>query len=339
MPFDEELGWVYEKLIKPAFESAGFETLRADNIDSQQNILKDIVTAIAESDVVVADLTEANPNVYYELGLAHALRKQVVLMSQDVGTAPFDLRSYRILEYGDRFDLFEDAKKQLRALARGVADGSIQFGNPVSDFGPTKAEPFSQPDGDADGGEGPDGSRPGVIDSAIAIEQGFQDGTEILNKITAHIQGLGDQARQNTPKIEKLLGKRNFKGARNLLRTLSNDYDARAADLHALNGRFSEVWRDTTNALEMVFAHSSNSRENRQQTLEMVREMCSNARAATDQLAGLIATMNALPAMERMFDKSKNKVTRELEVFSSSTEVVESLGGRLDSLMRRKKQN
>ena len=140
MPFDEELAWVYEKLIKPAFKSASFETRRADNIASQQNILKDIVTAIAESDVVVADLTKDNPNVYYELGLAHALRKQVVLISQDIETAPFDLRSYRILEYGDRFDLFENAKKQLTELARGVADGSIQFGSPVSDFGSTKGQ-------------------------------------------------------------------------------------------------------------------------------------------------------------------------------------------------------
>ena len=102
MPFDEELDWVYEDLIKPAFELAGFETLRADNIDSQQNILKDIVAEIAESDVVVADLTESNPNVYYELGLAHALRKQVILMSQDVGMAPFDLRSSKTVgEYAE----------------------------------------------------------------------------------------------------------------------------------------------------------------------------------------------------------------------------------------------
>ena len=312
---------------------------RADNIDSQQNILKDIVTAIAESDVVVADLTDANPNVYYELGLAHALRKQVVLLSQDVGTAPFDLRSYRILEYGDRFDVFEHAKKQLSTLARGVADGSVQFGNPVSDFGPTKAELLSEPDGDANGGEGPDGSLLGVIDFAIDIEEGFQEGKEILDKIAGHIQGLGDQARQKTPEIEKLSGRHDLKGVRYLFRTLSQDYDARAVELHTLNSRFSDVWVDTTNALEVAFAHPSNSRENRQQMLVNVQDLCSHAREARDKLTGLIAVMNGLPAMERMFDKSKNKVTRELEVFSSSVEAVESLEGRLDSLMQRMEQN
>ena len=168
-----------------------------------------------------------------------------------------------------------------------------------------------------------------MIDSAIAIEEGFQEATKILNKIAAHIQGLGDQAKQRTPQIEKLSGERNLRGMRNLLRTLSKNYDARAVDLHALNGRFSKVWGDTANALEMVFTHPSHSREDRQQTLETVQKLCGEARAATDKLAGLIEIMNALPPIERMFDKSKNRVTRELEVFSLSVEVVKSLEGRL----------
>ena len=142
MPFLDELDWAYEQLIKPAFEAAKYAVVRADDIDSQQNILKDIVTAIAESDVVVADLTGANPNVYYELGLAHALQKQVVLLSQDVQKAPFDLRSYRIIEYGDRFDQFQGALERLRKLAHDISAERVRFGSPISDFIPrTRAAP------------------------------------------------------------------------------------------------------------------------------------------------------------------------------------------------------
>ena len=71
---------------------------RADDIDNQQNILNDIVKSIRSSELIVADLTDPNPNVYYELGLAHAMRKRVVLMTQDLGSMPFDLRSYRTIE-------------------------------------------------------------------------------------------------------------------------------------------------------------------------------------------------------------------------------------------------
>ena len=96
MPSTPEFAVVYEDLVIPAFEEAGFVVERALDISSQQSILRDIVTAIERAAVVVADLTEANANVYYELGLAHALGKQVFLISQDVDGAPFDLRSYRI---------------------------------------------------------------------------------------------------------------------------------------------------------------------------------------------------------------------------------------------------
>ena len=64
---------VYTELIRPAFEGAGLEVLRADDISDNTNILEDIMTQIRDADFVLADLTGSNPNVYYELGLADAL--------------------------------------------------------------------------------------------------------------------------------------------------------------------------------------------------------------------------------------------------------------------------
>ena len=100
MPFDDVFGWAYTTLIRPSFESAGFDVTRVDDLIGQRRILKDIVLAIREADVVIADLTDSNANVFYELGVAHALDKRVVLISQDITSVPFDLRSYRIIEYG-----------------------------------------------------------------------------------------------------------------------------------------------------------------------------------------------------------------------------------------------
>lgn len=135
MPFEEELNWAYSSIILPAFGSAGFEVTRANEINNQRSILKDIVVSISDADVVIADLTGSNPNVYYELGIAHALGKQVVMISQDEPhSAPFDLRSYRITQYGDRFDVYEEAKKALERTAADIMAGEIEFGNPVSDF-------------------------------------------------------------------------------------------------------------------------------------------------------------------------------------------------------------
>ena len=134
MPFDEEFDPVYKKFIKPVFEEAGFVVDRADDILSQQNILKDVLEGIHKSDLIVADLTGANPNVFYELGLAHALRKPVILITQSIEDVPFDLKSYRLLEYSTHFAKIEKARGQLLEYAKGSLAGNMPFGSPVTDF-------------------------------------------------------------------------------------------------------------------------------------------------------------------------------------------------------------
>ena len=75
--------------------------VRADDIFAPGPIINDILRSIQESDYIIADLTEQNPNVYYELGLAHASGKPVILITQNIDSLPFDLRHQRIIEYSD----------------------------------------------------------------------------------------------------------------------------------------------------------------------------------------------------------------------------------------------
>ena len=97
MPFDAEARPVYEDFIRPTLDNLGFEVSRADDLLNQRNILRDILSSIASANLLVADLTDSNSNVYYELGLAHALRKPVILLGQDIEEIPFDIRSYRLV--------------------------------------------------------------------------------------------------------------------------------------------------------------------------------------------------------------------------------------------------
>ena len=135
MPFKKSLESVYKSLIKPAFEGAGFQVLRADDISSQRNILQDIINSIESADLIVADLTGSNQNVYYELGVAHTRGKPAFLIVQNIDDVPFDLRSYRIFKYSMKPDALEDALARLSDDATRIAAGEMRFGNPVSDFG------------------------------------------------------------------------------------------------------------------------------------------------------------------------------------------------------------
>jgi len=83
----------------PAIEEAGLQAVRADSIFLPSAIMPDIWRLLSEARVLVADLTGRNPNVFYELGLAHALQKPVILVANNLDDVPFVLRGLRVLSY------------------------------------------------------------------------------------------------------------------------------------------------------------------------------------------------------------------------------------------------
>ena len=101
MPFATKFGEVYS-VIKEAVESdeVRLECKRADDF-FRPYILETILASIATSEYIIADLTEQNPNVFYELGIAHCIKnmENLVLITQDMKFVPFDLRQYRCIVY------------------------------------------------------------------------------------------------------------------------------------------------------------------------------------------------------------------------------------------------
>jgi hypothetical protein len=139
MPFDPDSDSLYEDLIKRPLEEVGYAVNRADSVLNQRNVLTDIVRGIDRADLIVADLTGLNSNVFYELGIAHALGVPTILITQSIDEVPFDLLSYRAREYSTRYDEAEGLKGHLKAVGDGRAQGKLEFGSPVADFLPESA--------------------------------------------------------------------------------------------------------------------------------------------------------------------------------------------------------
>ena len=99
MPFGKWFDSYYTDIYKPAILEAGLHPKRADDLYRPSSIVQDIWTYTKESKIVLADLTDKNPNVFYELGLAHALAKPAILITNSISDIPFDLRALRILDY------------------------------------------------------------------------------------------------------------------------------------------------------------------------------------------------------------------------------------------------
>jgi hypothetical protein len=146
MPFAEEFKRGFGDVIAPAVEQAGLECVRADQ-DPQGHVHQQMLARIFDSPVVIADISGANPNVFYELGVAHrAGRKTVTVAREDfVDHVPFDIAPYRVLVYprppepgGDEGSYRGRVQAAVDALAKEVAGvaaaGSEGIANPVQDF-------------------------------------------------------------------------------------------------------------------------------------------------------------------------------------------------------------
>jgi hypothetical protein len=110
MPFSEDLEPVFE-VVRQAADAVGLRSSRADSLFAAGPIIDQIVESIAKSGLVVAELTGRNQNVMYELGLAHSMGKETLMLAQGIEDVPFDVRSQRVLTY----DLSPKSIRELRA--------------------------------------------------------------------------------------------------------------------------------------------------------------------------------------------------------------------------------
>lgn len=100
MPFNDAFRPVYDTIIQCA-DTVQFSASRADDVFAGGHIIEDILRGIGEAEVVIADVTGKNPNVFYELGIAHMVKdiQNVLILTQTMDDVPFDLRHLRCIVY------------------------------------------------------------------------------------------------------------------------------------------------------------------------------------------------------------------------------------------------
>lgn len=108
MPFDKAFKDAYMYGIKGAAEDVGAYAERLDEQIFTEGMLERIFTQISKADLLVADMTGRNPNVFYEVGYAHALGKIVLLLTQDAGDIPFDLQHRQHIVYGGSIETLRE---------------------------------------------------------------------------------------------------------------------------------------------------------------------------------------------------------------------------------------
>lgn len=124
MPYGEPFDRYYENIYASAIKGAGLKPIRADSLFRSSAILGDIWQLTRRAKVLLADMTGRNPNVFYELGLAHAIAQPVVLVASSIEDVPFDLRGLRVIIYDKNNESWGDKlRDSIRmALKETLAD-------------------------------------------------------------------------------------------------------------------------------------------------------------------------------------------------------------------------
>lgn len=124
---------VMEYVIEDAIEEYGYKPVRADEISEPGIITTQVIERVLESPLVIADLTNQNPNVFYELAVRHAARLPVIQLIDSDQDIPFDIANTRTVHFTlSDVETYENAKSEIQDQIENIEESDDESDNPVS---------------------------------------------------------------------------------------------------------------------------------------------------------------------------------------------------------------
>src|SRR5436190_14765616 len=118
-------------IVDPTVNGLGFTATRADKMPDPGRITTQIIEQLNGADLVIADLTDGNPNVYYELSLRHGVGKPVIHMALDGTRIPFDVLDSRTIPFTLECRRAETAREELTKQIERVQEDNYRASNPI----------------------------------------------------------------------------------------------------------------------------------------------------------------------------------------------------------------
>lgn len=325
MPFTDDFFESYE-MLKSHFDDE-FDFSHAGEEDNQQNILADIISPIYNADIVLADLTNLNPNVMYELGIAHGLNKKTIMITRDnLSTLPFDLKQYRAKDYSTHFKKFQELIDYLSKNFHGAIDESVIFSNPVSDFiNKNNIQPESLFKPSKCNLNIPDGEK-GFLDFLAEIEEDTDKMTTEIESISSGLQIMSSDIDQHMSEIERVKkdkssGKAAFmrkqtQKAAGSISTFSKQLKTHTESIQTL---WERVEKNTLGLLENKYASTP---DNRDSLIAYIKNIGNLKNAIEESNQGIIKMKEASlknQGIERSLNQSIRFLDQDLSTYLDMT--------------------
>lgn len=319
MPFSDEFAPIYYDIVLPSLEEVGFIVTRADSPLGQQNILKSIVVSLDQSSLIVADLTGLNENVMYELGIAHALQKPTVMLTQNINELPFDLRSYKAIPYSLHFKEVPKLVDELKKVAEGLKNGDAIFSNPVSDFAPSvishvREEILEQ------AGEVTLEEPSTWFDYVGEFHEQIQLVTEIASRLASLTTSFGNTMTLRGEQLNKFTAS-NISGsiakAYPIFKAISQDMEVYATELENELPIFRNAWEGFSTNLENILTTSTVSTDEDVKAIVefkgQLNSLQGNLQFATQSMSTLNDTVKNMPGISKHISRAAKKTESALD--------------------------
>ena len=115
---------LYDEVIRPICKKLNYKPIRGDEVASCSMILNDIIASIQNAAVIIADITPDNPNVFYEIGYAHAQNKPTILLCDKAlrNKLPFDVSGFRTIFYDNSIGGKRQVEEKLEGYLQSISN-------------------------------------------------------------------------------------------------------------------------------------------------------------------------------------------------------------------------
>ena len=325
MPFQDEFFEIYE-MLKIEF-SEKYEFTNAGEEGNQQNILRDIIEPIYNADIVIADLTGLNPNVMYELGVAHTFNKKtIVITKDDLSDLPFDLKQYRAKDYSVHFKKFAELLEYLKVNMDGAIDGNVSYSNPVKDFmtlaGIENSNWYSEAPVDLE-----DDSDKGFLDFLAEIEVNTNYLAKDIQQMTEEMETMSQGVSESSAEIERV-NKTGGNGvasfARKETKKVAGYVDEFATKLRVHNTSIETLWdkveQNILGLLENPYATHEGNKQNLVKYLQSLIGMQTAIEESNKSVEELKNSMEKNKGLERSLNQAIRFCVEDLTTYIGNTE-------------------
>lgn len=341
MPFEDDFFKVFELLKRKIGEEVVIT--HAGNSGNLQNILEDILTMMNNADVILADLTGKNPNVLYELGVAHALNKKVIVITKDELTAlPFDLKSYRAKSYSTEYSQFDELIEYLLKNIQGAVNGNVKFSNPVIDFlentQSTNSNVLSQYASSSNVQDTPTSTtiiERGFIDYIAEIDQASEELVQIILSITQDMEAMSTGIEDSAGKMQRLKSGGNASATmmRSQTRVAAGYIEGFSSKLRisnrSLQSKWSEIEKSSNDLIESPYAFTPENIESLRNYLASMENLGGTIENANIGIRSMKDSTQALIGIEGFLNQAAKFLINDLSDYLDITSQMQASISRL----------